>query len=234
MKITRSEGIVLRKVDYSEADRIMTVFTRESGKKVITAKGIRKSNKRDKYGTDILVLSDFVYYEKEEMAVLSAVELKEPFTEIKKDIKKINIAIYLLVVLNDVVMPGLPKKVLFDFVTKTLKFIGRCDSYPLIILSAANILLRIINEEGIMFEMGEGDYLNIEEGRVSTHKGERYIKINENTKLIINNLLSENREIVNYSDKNELCMETLAVLEAYMNYSLNMNINIKEYIKEAY
>jgi len=40
------EGIVLRRIDYGEADRILTVLTLEHGKIGVIARGVRKSQSR--------------------------------------------------------------------------------------------------------------------------------------------------------------------------------------------
>ena len=45
MRIT-TPAIVLRTVDYGEADRVVTLFTREHGKLSALARGARKSVKR--------------------------------------------------------------------------------------------------------------------------------------------------------------------------------------------
>ena len=41
-----TEGVVLRRVDYGEADRILTVLTREHGKIGVIARGVRKAGSR--------------------------------------------------------------------------------------------------------------------------------------------------------------------------------------------
>ncbi len=47
------EGIVLRRVDYAEADRILTVLTREHGKVGVIARGARRSGSRLAGRTDL-------------------------------------------------------------------------------------------------------------------------------------------------------------------------------------
>jgi DNA repair protein RecO (recombination protein O) len=51
------EGIVLRRVDYAEADRILTVLTREHGKVGVIARGVRKAPGRMAPHTDLFVRS---------------------------------------------------------------------------------------------------------------------------------------------------------------------------------
>jgi DNA repair protein RecO (recombination protein O) len=51
------EGIVLRRVDYSETDRVLTVLTREHGKVGVLARGVRKQGSRLAPHTDLFARS---------------------------------------------------------------------------------------------------------------------------------------------------------------------------------
>jgi DNA repair protein RecO (recombination protein O) len=52
-----TEGVILRRVDYGEADRILTVLTREHGKIGVIARGVRKSGSRMAAQTDLFARS---------------------------------------------------------------------------------------------------------------------------------------------------------------------------------
>ncbi|MGH7723202.1 MAG: DNA repair protein RecO [Candidatus Dormibacteria bacterium] len=52
-----TEGVILRRVDYGEADRILTVLTREHGKIGVIARGVRKAGSRLAANTDLFARS---------------------------------------------------------------------------------------------------------------------------------------------------------------------------------
>jgi len=52
-----TEGVILRRVDYGEADRILTVLTREHGKIGVIARGVRKPGSRLAAQTDLFARS---------------------------------------------------------------------------------------------------------------------------------------------------------------------------------
>jgi DNA repair protein RecO (recombination protein O) len=52
-----TEGVILRRIDYGEADRILTVLTREHGKIGVIARGVRKPNSRLAAHTDLFAHS---------------------------------------------------------------------------------------------------------------------------------------------------------------------------------
>jgi DNA repair protein RecO (recombination protein O) len=51
------EGVILRRIDYGEADRILTVLTRQHGKIGVIARGVRKAQSRLASRTDLFVRS---------------------------------------------------------------------------------------------------------------------------------------------------------------------------------
>ncbi len=57
MSTYTDEGIVLRRVDYGEADRILTVLTRDHGKIGVMARGVRRPQSRLASRTDLFVRS---------------------------------------------------------------------------------------------------------------------------------------------------------------------------------
>jgi DNA repair protein RecO (recombination protein O) len=52
-----ADGVILRRVDYGESDRILTVLTREHGKIGVIARGVRKANSRMAAHTDLFARS---------------------------------------------------------------------------------------------------------------------------------------------------------------------------------
>ena len=52
-----TEGVILRRIDYGEADRILTVLTRDHGKIGVIARGVRKSGSRLAAHTDLFARS---------------------------------------------------------------------------------------------------------------------------------------------------------------------------------
>src|SRR5438552_14107084 len=62
MAATHDEGIVLRRLDYSETSQVLAVFTREHGQQRLIAKGIKRSTKtRVGVGIDLLELGTVVW-----------------------------------------------------------------------------------------------------------------------------------------------------------------------------
>ena len=67
--------IVLKSVNYSEADKVLTVLGKYLGKFALFAKGIRKINSRNRGNMQTLSISDISFYEGKGLPVLTESQL---------------------------------------------------------------------------------------------------------------------------------------------------------------
>lgn len=79
MALHKTQGIVLRRMNLGEADRILTVFTRKFGKLKAVAKGSRKTQSRLAGSLEPLQLVDFMFWRREgqELALVRGADLVE-------------------------------------------------------------------------------------------------------------------------------------------------------------
>lgn len=79
MTLYRDEGVVLRTQKLGEADRIVTVFTRRTGRVRAVAKGVRRT--KSKFGARLEPFShvDLQLYEGRSLDIVTQVETIEPF-----------------------------------------------------------------------------------------------------------------------------------------------------------
>ncbi|MGH7665902.1 MAG: DNA repair protein RecO [Candidatus Dormibacteria bacterium] len=67
----RDEGIVLRRRTFSDADRILVIFTRAQGKLSVLARGARRARARNAAGLDLLSRSELLLVPGRQMVVLA-------------------------------------------------------------------------------------------------------------------------------------------------------------------
>ncbi len=148
MKIIELQGLVIDKKNYGEADVWLTVLSENYGKINFVVKGIRKSKKREQSAVDILALSKFILVKKEENYSLSKFELVDSYEEIKKDIDKISIALYIMFILNNFMI----EKTLYNLALKTLDFMKVEDELAKNIFVLNYFLIKLAKYEGILEE----------------------------------------------------------------------------------
>lgn len=84
-----TQGIVLRRVDYGEADRIVTILTPDRGKVSLMARGVRKLNSKMAGAIELFSISEFTYLAgRSTLYRLVSAQLNKHFSQISKDISR--------------------------------------------------------------------------------------------------------------------------------------------------
>ena len=217
MIFLRGKGIVIAKKDIEEADRYITIFMEDYGKVSTIIKGIRKSKKRDKTAVDILSLTDFQFYKKNENLVISSFSTVKDYIGIKSDIDKINIAFYIFSILNQILVENGRNRKIYEVLEKTLDYLNNSNDERKNYLLILFFLNTIIKEEGISIE-NNTDIEEIQTG------------IGNNTKKILQYLFEDNLKVVINDEKYKIdyVKKAILVLENYINFNLDTNINAQK------
>jgi DNA repair protein RecO (recombination protein O) len=90
--VYKSKGIVLRSIRYSEADRILDLYTREAGLVSAIAKGIRRT--RSRFGARLEPLScvDFIAYHGRTLDTVTQAETLRSFQGVREDLARFETA----------------------------------------------------------------------------------------------------------------------------------------------
>jgi DNA repair protein RecO (recombination protein O) len=89
MKQISTEGIILKRINFSEADRILTVLTLDNGQVSMLAKGVRKSKSKLAGGLEIFSVSDINYIDgKSELKTVVSTRLKVHFKNIVTSVER--------------------------------------------------------------------------------------------------------------------------------------------------
>ena len=109
---------VIKSVNYSEADKVLTVFGREYGKFAVFAKGIRKINSKNRGNMQTLSTSDISFYEGRGLAILTESQLiSMPEFQSHMDIKNVQRILYML---NKFLVEQDPNQKVFDLLQSLL------------------------------------------------------------------------------------------------------------------
>jgi recombinational DNA repair protein (RecF pathway) len=92
MRNFRTEGIIIKRRNFGEADRILTVMTREYGKIKMIAKGVRKITSRRSAHIELLNYTVLHLYKGHALSILTEAKMLEDFSPIKENFDKIGLA----------------------------------------------------------------------------------------------------------------------------------------------
>lgn len=120
MRTYAVSGIVLRRIDLGEKDRILTVYSREKGKLSAVAKGSRRPGSKLAGASEPLTYSRMFLSAGRELEVLTQAEIRESFPNLRGSISSIAYGIYLLELVSHFVDEIQPNPDLFDTLLSSL------------------------------------------------------------------------------------------------------------------
>ncbi len=97
-----SEGVVLARRNFGEADRILIVYSKIYGKIPLIAKGVRRPKSRKRGHIEVFNLIRFQAVSGRGLDIMTEAEVVEDFKEIRKSLKKISLAYYICEVIGKI------------------------------------------------------------------------------------------------------------------------------------
>ncbi len=91
----RTPAVILRRQDFGEADRLLTVLTPQHGKLRAIAKGARKPRARKSGHVELFALVDMLIAQGRELHIVVQAELQEPFLPLREDLARGSYASYI-------------------------------------------------------------------------------------------------------------------------------------------
>ncbi len=82
----KTSGLVLRETNYKEADKILTILTRDLGKRTVQSRACRRKNSKLTAASQLLVYSDLVLFERQERLSLHEASVLQQFRGLGQDI----------------------------------------------------------------------------------------------------------------------------------------------------
>ncbi|MCC6225533.1 MAG: DNA repair protein RecO [Microthrixaceae bacterium] len=146
MALYRDSGVVLRTYKLGEADRIVVFLTRGRGKVRAVAKGVRKTKSR--FGGRLEPTShvNLQFYEgRGELDIVTQAETVEPFRAVRGSLAKMERAVAMLEVVDQVAQEGEENPGLYDMLVGGLRTVEHRDS-PLVVPA---FFLKLLGAEGV-------------------------------------------------------------------------------------
>ncbi len=116
----KTQGVVLREVNYKESDKLLTLLTREGGKRTVKARGCRRKNSPLAASAQLLVYSELTLFEYRDYWVLDEAESLEQFWGLKKDLERLALGSYFAQVMETVAEEGRSDEALLSLILNSL------------------------------------------------------------------------------------------------------------------
>lgn len=115
-----SEGIILGRKNYGEADRILSVYCRDHGRITLIAKGIRRPKSKKRGHVEVFSLVKFQANTGHGIDLMTEADIADDFKEIRKSLSKVSLAYYFMEVVGKITHEGEKNGELFDLILSSL------------------------------------------------------------------------------------------------------------------
>ena len=134
--LTEVKALVIRTIDLSEHDKLLTLFTEEMGKITAVANGGRTLKSRYLAAAQLFCYASFVLYKKGDRYWVREASLIESFFSLRSDLSRTALASYVCDVAGDVVEENAPEPEMLSLTLNTL-YAAANGTYPLSLVKAA-------------------------------------------------------------------------------------------------
>ncbi len=101
-----SEGIVLTRRNFGEADRILVLYTKDHGKVSLLAKGARRLKSKKRGHIEVFNKIKFHAVSGRGIDIITEAEVADDFKKIRESLKKVSLAYYLMEVVGRITREG--------------------------------------------------------------------------------------------------------------------------------
>lgn len=150
MKRYRLEGIVVKRINFKEADRIIIFFSKELGKIKLLGKGIRRITSRRAPHLEIFSQVKINVYESRIFPYITEAQLIYGFSRLRKSFRKVAIAYHLCEIVDQLLPEKEKNEALFNSFISTMHLIEENNS-PEEIRSSVRIFVHsLLNRLGFL------------------------------------------------------------------------------------
>lgn len=121
LRLYRTTGIVLRQRDLGEADRIVTLFTREQGKVSAVARGVKRANSKLAAGSQLFCHATMQIAAGRSLDVLTQCQVLDSFYELRADLERIAYASYFCELVDGLVEERSASERIFTLLLEALR-----------------------------------------------------------------------------------------------------------------
>jgi len=156
MSTFRSKGVIIKKINLGEADKILTIFTDNLGKIKVCARGARRSTSKFGGHLDLLQVVDMMLAEsRKTIPKIISVQTLYSSRHIRSNLEKTSAVYYLAELIDKFTLEGAKDTRIFNLLVDVLKILDRPDLHrsDKIFLLLRSFELKLLKILGFLPEM---------------------------------------------------------------------------------
>lgn len=175
MRTLKTEGIIIKRRNSGEADRFVTIFTKDLGKITVKAQGVRRIASKRSSHIELLNHSVLSLYKGAKYPTLIEVQTIQDFSVIKADLDKVGYAYHICELIDGLCPENQENDAIYLLLKKTIEQLATAEDMPIFMHGFEVELLTLL---GFWYQTAEAarnlDTHNFIEGllerRLKSHK----------------------------------------------------------------
>ncbi|OGD65810.1 DNA repair protein RecO [Candidatus Berkelbacteria bacterium RIFCSPHIGHO2_12_FULL_36_9] len=257
MATYKTKAFIIKRQNFGEADRIISLFSRDYGKIKVIAKGVRKPLSKLGGHLELFYFCDFVLTEGKNLETVCGAQIIECFSDFRKNLYATHHAYYLAELIDKLVHENYESKEIFDLFYKSIALLNQyADTFEVNgskHLGGGNLLLRYF-ELQLLSQLGhrpevehcvkchgklipEGIFWSNELGGALCEDCRQYSEVflgisSDVVKLMRLFLSSDISAVRKLNLHKKLEKELENVIEGFLRYVSEKEFNTKKYVRE--
>lgn len=120
-----TEALILKRRNFGEADKLITILTRSQGKVATVAKGVRKITSRRAGSLELLNHVKVSLHQTKSLPILTEAQSLNNFADLKEDLGKLSLAFVVLELVDRLIAEEQENRVVFDLLLSSLERIDQ-------------------------------------------------------------------------------------------------------------
>jgi DNA repair protein RecO (recombination protein O) len=129
----QTQGVIIKKTRLGEADRILSIYTRDLGKIQGVARGVRRSKSKMAGHLELLTYSQLTLARGRTLDIITGAQTIESFLPLKTDLMLTSYGLYATELVSQFTGEEQPDEVLFDLLLETLRAISSDQNLDLVL-----------------------------------------------------------------------------------------------------
>lgn len=126
-RLFRTDAIILRRQDFKEADRLLTLFTPDYGKFTVIAKAVRKPTGRMTGHVELFARSTMMISRGRDLDIVTQAEMADPFLPIRENLEAAAYANYIVELLDRFTEAEEQNTPLYNLLAQTLGWLAESE-----------------------------------------------------------------------------------------------------------
>jgi len=243
MPTFKEEGIVIRKKDFGEADKILTIYTRGRGRITAFAPGARKVTSRKTSATELFTHGYYFFHQGKNMDVITEWEILNTFYQLREDLNKAALSFYMAELLNSLLVDGQPHYPTYRLFLESMSLLARAKESHELWVRAFEV--KVLNLHGFGPELYQcascSNPLSAEKYFQMDHGGtvcveclEDGLLLTEDQLLFIRNLARRNwNELSRLKFEEQQLVDSEKILALYLRNVLEKELESADFVKQA-